>query len=99
MLQVGGVDCIISQYCQDSNAIEALHTALGIPRENATQHVTNRTRARSCSCHDSCVYLGVCCQDKELTVPTPLQPLVSRSRLADIMCTVPACVDGRGVED
>ena len=77
VLQVGSKDCIVSQYCQESNAIQALMDTFGMAEESAIEYVTNRTRVQSCSCQDSCAYLGICCQDKTVDIPTRLQPIVS----------------------
>ncbi|XP_067943975.1 uncharacterized protein [Watersipora subatra] len=75
---VGSKDCIVSQYCEEENAIMALQTTFGMSEDAAASYIQNRTIVRSCSCHNSCVYLGLCCQDKQIVVPEEQRPIASR---------------------
>ena len=55
----------------------ALQTTFGMSEDAAASYIQNRTIVQSCSCHNSCAYLGLCCQDKQIVVPEEQRPIVS----------------------
>lgn len=83
--QVNSYECVMGRFCTKDRATRALAAASRMSIAESREYVSNyfnKTTSRSCSCHKSCVYFDVCCEDVDEAVkakiPPRLQPLVSQ---------------------